>query len=171
MAVELSAQRRKVNAQVYETLHRGLLALCRSLAAAADGEGRTFYESLESLAQPWMSVQVLEQADRQIRFVLLSLCRRVERRLNGRGWASRLRRWARAAVMPLAALAMLLVLGRAAEPAWFTLFGWLDDCWHMIWSAAHRYWGDAPRWVAVGFIVDLIAVYLVSYIPRADSSG
>ena len=64
--VNLFARRRgarhRVDPRAYDTLHKELLEACRAQEGTADEAGRAFYESLEDLAQPWLSVRVLEAA-------------------------------------------------------------------------------------------------------------
>jgi hypothetical protein len=86
--VELFARRRvgrnRVEPQAYVTLHREVINGCRVLGAAASEEEAAFYRYAEDLAQPWLSLDVLARAERDILFDLLIRCRGVEAQLTHR---------------------------------------------------------------------------------------
>src|SRR5438045_3553669 len=86
--VELFARRRRrcrqVDPRAYETIHRELIASCRSLAATDNGPGRVVYRSLEDLARPWLTLSTLAKADREILLDLLIRCRMAERGMRAR---------------------------------------------------------------------------------------
>jgi serine/threonine protein kinase len=79
----LRRTRRRVDPQDYELLHNQLIRACRSRAEASDEAKRPLYESLETLAQPWLTLGSLVRLDREILFDLLIRCRQAELRLNG----------------------------------------------------------------------------------------
>jgi hypothetical protein len=76
--------RHRLSEPVYDALHRDLLRVCRCLADASDERGRSFYQGLESLAQPWLKLSALAKADREVLSDLLERCRQIERELVGR---------------------------------------------------------------------------------------
>src|SRR5438067_612778 len=75
-------RRRWLSERAYQALHQSLIEACRSLASAADGEARAFYERLESIAQPWMALHILERAERDILFDLLQSSQQAGRELG-----------------------------------------------------------------------------------------
>jgi hypothetical protein len=79
----LRRTRRRVDPEDYEVLHNQLIRTCRSRAEASDELKRPLYESLETLAQPWLTLGSLVRLDREILFDLLIRCRQAELRLDG----------------------------------------------------------------------------------------
>src|SRR5438445_314766 len=73
--------RRRLTPREYGTFHHELVQLCRALAEGAVGAERVRYEGLEALAQPWLALRALEQADREVLFDLLQRCLRAEQEL------------------------------------------------------------------------------------------
>jgi hypothetical protein len=162
--VELVAARRPLRRRgadgAYRALHRRLLACCRSLAKEApDREERRFYESLEELARPWLSLPVLAQTERKIVADLLHCCHQADRRLNGRNWFPRLPRWLLLPAASLAAAAAFLCvpgLGRV----WAPLANWLLGLVHTL---AVLYGGTSAgqRLLAAGIALILTAILAV----------
>jgi serine/threonine protein kinase len=70
-----------VKKTTYDNLYKCLVAECRARAAKARGPRQEFYLRLAEFVLPWMSPMVLESADRDILFSLLSYCRRFEQEL------------------------------------------------------------------------------------------
>jgi hypothetical protein len=85
--------RRRLREREYQALHQNLLRVCQALAGA-DEQARPFYEGLETVARPWLSLWVLEQADRQILFDLLDRSRQAGGELGGPTWGYLARAWA-----------------------------------------------------------------------------
>jgi hypothetical protein len=85
--VALFAQRRRTRHRLrdgeYQSLHGRLIRVCRSLARAAEGTQRAYYQKLEALARPWLTTRVMEQTDQKILLNLLARCRQVGRELGG----------------------------------------------------------------------------------------
>jgi serine/threonine protein kinase len=79
----LRRTRRRVDPNDYELLHNQLIRTCRSRAEASDATSRPLYESLETLARPWLTLGSLVRLDREILFDLLIRCRQAELRLHG----------------------------------------------------------------------------------------
>ena len=57
------------------------MAGCRARAAKAHGQRQEFYLRLADLVLPWMTPRVLESADREILYSVLSYCRQFEQEL------------------------------------------------------------------------------------------
>jgi hypothetical protein len=168
--VELFARRRPlrhvVAPQQYEALHRELLAACRTPAGMAAETKRDFYQDLESLVQPWLSLYVLEQTPRDILFDLFARCQQVERELGCRTWVDNLRRWA----LPLAALltvaAGVALLVWTADRVLLPALVKLSDCWQVVWFATKRS-SATQQWGAAGILAIVIAIFLLTRSPRS----
>jgi hypothetical protein len=91
--VELFAHRRRarrwVDSRSYDMLYANLVEACHSLAdmVEADSEERAYFQNLEHLALPWVSLQSLQAADREILGDLFIRARQAESELSGRTWA------------------------------------------------------------------------------------
>src|SRR5262249_44383063 len=76
--VDQYARRRRgysaLDPQEYQRLHKDLLAACTSLNGASAGSQHDFYRGLANLVRPWLTLRVLEQADREILLDLLARC-------------------------------------------------------------------------------------------------
>ena len=77
--------RRRVDPRAYRELHREVIEGCRSQAEASAEDRRAYYEDLEGLASPWVSLKALATADGEILGDLLARCRQAEKELGGRG--------------------------------------------------------------------------------------
>lgn len=106
--------RHRFEPKQYETLHRELRAACQK--QASDDPERGYYESLDVLVRPWLSLNALEQADRVILKSVLERCREVDRRMNGRDWLHSIRLWKQQAFLAVVVLGLVGVL--AYTGAW-----------------------------------------------------
>jgi serine/threonine protein kinase len=70
-----------VNTQVYEKLHKNLVAVCHGHAVKAQGPRQEFYRRLTEFVVPWMTPAILESTDREILFSVLSYCHQFEQEL------------------------------------------------------------------------------------------
>jgi serine/threonine-protein kinase len=68
----------------YQAFHERLLVTCRQQAERGSGDRRVFFQRLESLVAPWVSLAILEQTDPDILNSLLARCRRAETLLGVR---------------------------------------------------------------------------------------
>ncbi len=163
--VELFARRRlarrRVDPRAYRTLHRELIAACRSLADSAGEESRAYYEGLEVLARPWLSPRILAHADPEILDSLLAHCRQVEAELGVRRRFSAIPIGAIKALLPVSALVGFLLLLWAAgvdmAPALDQARGWSDVIWFSV-----RRSSDMQKLALVTALVILASVYGVS---------
>jgi hypothetical protein len=168
--VELFARRRvgrkRVDPRAYVGLHRDVINQCRGLGAAANEEEAAFYRYVEDLAQPWLTLDVLARAEREILFDLLIRCRGVEAQLAHR---SPYRTFlARAMPVLLAALFFVNILlwsGRILVFLKITLLyarDWSDRLWYRVSSASDLQW-----MLFVGCTLLGISAYLLSRPARS----
>ncbi len=84
----LFAERResrfRIHAEQYRSLHRDLLHTVSAAAASADPPQETVYRELQETLMPWVNVESLTMADRDILFGVLEECEVVRRSLRGR---------------------------------------------------------------------------------------
>jgi hypothetical protein len=158
--------RRRGGHEAYRTMHRELIAACRSMASEADAEGRIYYEKLEDLVAPWLSLNTLERAETEILADLLARCRRVDRELGGRGGRPRV--LTRVAKVALGAavlgggLALTPTLGVDMRPLVDRLRDWTDSIWIVVrFSTASERIG-----VAVAVVV-VVSIWVNSRVSRA----
>src|SRR5262249_15051210 len=78
-----AGERARVTSTQYAPHHRELIESCRLATVAAAPADRDFYEQLESLAQPWMTLATLTQTDAAIVNHLLGDCQEAAQRLCG----------------------------------------------------------------------------------------
>src|SRR5262249_28674097 len=150
----------------YQALHRSLIEACRSLAGAADGETRAFYERLESIAQPWMALYVLERAERDVLFDLLQSSQPVERGLGCRPWRFQARDWAVSGLAAAAAVACVALLGWAGRELWALLWQRLQDGTRSLRQGLMQV--SATAWWFLGLLVALAAlVWVAIRAPRS----
>jgi hypothetical protein len=163
-----SLARRGVDPSVYNTLHRELIATCRSLADGAGDESRAYYEGLEELARPWLSPKTLAQADREILDGLLARCREVEAELGGRSRFSAALGWSTRALLAVSVLAGSILLLWAwgvdldVVSALDRVRGWSDVIWITV-----RRTSDMEKLAIVTALVLLASVYGVSRTARS----
>jgi hypothetical protein len=158
-------RRRRVTPQEYGHLHGELLAACRSAARGAEPRRRDLCTSLLELAQPWCTLHALEHGDPEILLDLWLHCQHLQRELGGRPWRSRLR----GCVGPAAVVLLLVGLGflgvQTADKVFFPLMSWAKD-WIMVVRFTVSRWGQVSLVLALGAVVTLVAVYLVSRATR-----
>jgi hypothetical protein len=169
--VELVARRRggryRLDARAYDDLHKELIQTCRALQDTPDEAKRAFYDGLENLARPWLTVNALERSEQEILFDLLRRCRQADRELGaGRGrYVARLCAvWGLA--LAAAGAAVVLACGAANRgwfPSWQVTRAWGDDFW-----AAVKYSSPLERVAVVGLLTVLIAVPLAWRVPRGS---
>src|SRR4051794_8857333 len=135
--VELFARHRRARCRVdehaYCTLHREVIEGCRALARTADEAKRAFYQDLEALAHPWLTLAVLARENREILFDLLIRCRQAERELCGRPKAPAARGWTVPALAAVAAAVGAVLWTWIADRGWLPILNrvqdWSDVAW------------------------------------------
>jgi len=167
--VELFANRRsarhRVRLESYATLHRELIAACRSSAASADEENRAYFEGLERLVTPWLSPKTLARADGEIIASLLARCREVEREIGGRRGSPSLARIARISLLVVGFVGCFVLLTWVAVD-WDTLVGRVRDWSDVIRLGAMRL-SDSQKLGIAAVVVVLISVRLLSRTSRS----
>jgi serine/threonine-protein kinase len=156
----------------YAAVHGLAVAACRVRADTAAGETRRLFHDLRERVQPWLSLEALARADREILADLLAHCRRLEPLLTGgRGRRSRRR------------IAAALCLGAALFGlAWWLTNGlsflrlrhgesWsssvLDNVRRVIASLGSEVQAHPILWgSALCALVVLLSIYLVARLPR-----
>jgi hypothetical protein len=111
---ERRESRLRVHAEQYRSLHRDLLHTV-SAAASADPRQETVYRELRETLTPWVNVESLTMADRDILFGVLDECEAVRRSL--RGGLTITSRWVWTALILIAAGFAIGVLLALWEPA------------------------------------------------------
>jgi hypothetical protein len=158
------SRRRYVEPNGYERLHKELLNLCDHLAREADAPHRSFFEYLGEMARPWLTLRVLEQADREILLWLHSSCVSAERRLTG----SRRYHWRRGLRIALkvgATGCVLVAVSWASFRFWTDLRLWWRNLAHALLVVYDRI---GFEWLLLGgFGLVLVAVLVVSYSRRS----
>ena len=153
--------RRRVDPQVFVALHRELIKNCRALAASANDVDAVFYRYLEELVQPWLNVDTLVHADRDILFDLLLRCQQVEEELQGRSSMRSILSSAAPFFVSGMCFAAVLLCIRTMSFSYATLLyrarGWTDEFWF---DVAHV---SGLEWLGfVGCALIGVSVYLVS---------
>ena len=149
-----------IDPRSYRLLHQDLLAACRALADQNTNGQAVFFEDLCYLAEPWMTLWVLQQTDREILLDLLHRCRAAHHKMGGRRF-SRLMR-------PLFWIVGLTICAVSAgiavwliQPQWMPIADWLDDQWRMMMFGAKRL--DNWQWLLViGALGIAAAMFAVS---------
>jgi hypothetical protein len=158
--------RRRLREREYRALHQELLRHCQALAEASEGESRSHYETLHALAQPWLTLQSLERADRE---VLIDLAVRCHAACKEPRTASRLPQLSAIARRGLAFVALAaaagIVAGAGRRP-WLRLHEYLTDLgralrWLMA-QPAQVWW-----WVAAGAAAAVVLGVAVVRAARA----
>lgn len=158
--------RRGVDPAAYGVIHHEVVTICRGLVRQHEGAERAYYESLLDLAQPWLSVRTLTQADSAVLRDLLGRCQGVERDLGGpRVNLAQAGRWL-AVLLGLATLALAVFVvarGSGLDPAWWLdrLHGWSEAVWQAV-----RQTSDWTRLLAVTVLVVLVSVRAASRTAR-----
>ncbi len=159
-------RRRRLTPSEYIQLHAEVLAACRTLANKADPERREFYLALLHLAQPWCSVHSLEHGDPEILLDLWLQCQERQRELGGRPLRSRLGGCAGPAVVLLLVAGLAFAGVQTADKVFFPLLSWARD-WIMVLRFTVSRWSQLSLLLALGAVVTLVAVFLVSRATRS----
>jgi hypothetical protein len=146
--VELFARRRagrhRVDPQDYVALHLEVIDRCRALGASADEEEAAFYRRAEDLARPWLNLDVLTRAEREILFDLIVRCRGVEAQLTHRSpFRSFLTRGMPFLLATLFFVNILLWSNGILVFLKMTLYharDWSDRLWYRVSSASDLQW-------------------------------
>jgi hypothetical protein len=146
----------------YGELYDDLLEACRAAAAGASGADREFYQALEGLVRPWLTLEILVRTDQELLADLLGRCQEADRRLRGKQPRPP-SRWALSAGS--AAVIVLLILATAAVFAldWWQAslnrrFGVVVDDVRYAW----RELGETNQWLVVGGLAVLLVLGVVA---------
>jgi hypothetical protein len=169
--VELATRQRgaryHVDARAYANLHKELIQACRTLKATPDEAKRAFYDGLENLAQPWLTLNVLERSEQEILFDLLLRCRQAERELGGRRGRYVARLCAVWGLALVAAVAAVVLVYGVANWGWFRNWqatrAWGDSFW-----TAVKHSSPLERVAVVGLLMLLIGIPLAWRVPRGS---
>lgn len=157
--------RRRIDPRAYESLHRELIADCRAAAENAGADRRPYYDGLESMVRPWLTVWVLGQADREILSNLYRQCDTIDRELHGgrRGVLGH------PGLHRLAAALAVVILGTLTAAAlslyWEPIQNWVEDVCRAI-RIAIKQSTIAQQLIAAGIGVSLLAMFWVSFNRR-----
>jgi hypothetical protein len=150
----------RVDPRSYRELHQELLATCKTLADNNKNGGAGLVEDLRYLAQPWLTLWVLQQTDREILLDLLNRCQAAHHQLGGRplAWLKRPLRWCAGFTICAATAGIAVWL---IQPRWVPIAEWLDDQWRMMsFSARHR---ASWEWILlIGVLGIVAAMFAVS---------
>jgi hypothetical protein len=158
--------RRRVDPRAFLELHRELMKNCRALAASANDVDAAYYRYLEELVQPWLNLDVLARADREILFDLLIRCQQIEAEIRGHSSI----RSMLASIVPFSVgslfFAVMLLCTRELPLSYGTILyrarGWTDELWF---NVAHA---SVEQWLFfVGCALIGISIYLVSRTARS----
>jgi hypothetical protein len=170
---QMFAQRRESRFKVlpaeYRILHRDLLHMVSATAAAsADPRTRTVFRDLQDTLTPWVNVDSLNRADRDILFGVLEECEAVRRSLRRK--LTSIGRWTWIALILIASgftLGVGLVLwdaanqGNAASDLALSLRRWAR------WTMANTVGASAHRQLVTGgAIAAVLTMVIVWYSAR-----
>jgi hypothetical protein len=168
--VELFARRRRarkrVDAKDYVTLHHELIQKCRLMAESANDMEAPFYRSLEELVRPWLNLAILERAERDILFDLVTRCRQVHERLRGRTRIGTFPIWI--ALLPVILMFFsIMLLWMRDIPLLYGLSldhirGWSDVLWFNVIHASNE-----QRLLFVGCALVGISIFFVTRNARS----
>jgi hypothetical protein len=150
--------------QGFQKLRQDLLDLCRAYANR-NGSAR-FYQGLESLVTPWLTLRTLEQADEEILVDLFARCREIEQDLGGQTWQFRARRMVKPALLALAAIASLVLVALHMEGKWQAVFDWFRHGIPLLWINFKRS-PNIPIWSLLAFLGSVVFIYLFARRARS----
>jgi hypothetical protein len=159
--VELYARGGRVDPGKYAAVYGQLLQYCREMAQESPDGQKRFFEDIEQVVRPWINIQALIQADREILVEMLQRCRKTERVLSGRSWLRVNRRWMKPILMVLVGGASLVVVVWAAIRWWLLLKGTFKGARFQLTMAIDRL-GVGERWIIGGSIAIIVAMILLS---------
>jgi hypothetical protein len=155
-----------VTGTTYPELHRAVLDACRAARASADGADQDFYDELEGLVLPWVSLAVLARTERELLDDLHRRCCQAEQRLQGRKERPTRQRHLSAGSVALVVGLLLLAAGTFALdwwPPWLT--GYLERQGRAAWNA-WRALGDKDRLIIMVTVVALLSLPLLGRLAR-----
>jgi serine/threonine protein kinase len=104
VTVLAAKQMTSLNETQYRELHRALLAACRHGVATSEGPDKARYQRIESLVEPWLSLDVLSKTDAETLASLDRRCRPISAELG-------MRRETRSIMAAVAVAAFLFAIG------------------------------------------------------------
>ncbi|MFL5245747.1 MAG: hypothetical protein ACJ8FY_27050 [Gemmataceae bacterium] len=157
---------RRADRRYYDRLHKGLLKACRILVENSnDPDQCAFYQSLEELAKPWLSLRILARTDDRFLANLLDRCRAMEERLTGRKRRSK-RRWLWPAAAFIGAAAGVAFWQAGPSRSGGLALNWLRSCSKVLYRAAVD--TTLVQWMILGGIgTAMITVYIVTRVRRS----
>lgn len=159
--VESSARGLRVDPRKYQALHGELLQRCQALAGESGQEETPLYKSVAKMLEPWLNIEALTQANRDILLEVLQRCRQAERDLGGRSWLDASHRWLRPALATLAGGMALGTLVWLTVRWWLPLRSLVTGTRFEISMALNRM-GASERWMFAGVIAIVVAIVLLS---------
>jgi hypothetical protein len=170
LIVELFARRRagrtRLDPQEYIELHRQLITISRALASSANEVEAAFYGYLEDLLKPWMDLDIMGRADRDILFDLLIRCRHVDAQLGGRSWFCVLRGRRVPAFLGALSFAIILLCMNRISVLFSTVMGYAQAWSYLLYLRA-IYSTDVERLFVVGLVLIAVSIYMVSRTARS----
>jgi hypothetical protein len=136
-------------------MHRNLLGLCRTLLGE-DKARAEFYDYLEGLLCPWLTLGALERADHDLLAALYQQCRRVDWELNGKGW-ERMRRMILPLVLFLLVAGGVILLSLTGNSFWESVTERLQEVQTAV-ARLYRQSTETQRLVAFGMVVAAIGM-------------
>lgn len=79
-----SRRKDAVAPEEYSGQWKAVLVACKQCRKEIKGPSRAFFRYAEQLARPWVNIESIRAAGREIRADLLTQCRQIDRRLHGR---------------------------------------------------------------------------------------
>jgi hypothetical protein len=159
--VERYARGLRADPRKYAAAHGQLLQYCRKMAQTSGEEQKIFYEEVEQVVRPWINVQALIQADKELLVEMLQRCRKAEYELGGGPWLKARLHWRRPVLMVLAGGVSLAILAWATMRWWLLLKSTFKGARLQITLALDRL-GVIERWMVGGTIAIIVAMFLLS---------
>lgn len=138
-------KRHYVDPREYQQLHAELIQLCRQKPRAGNTAECEFLQRLEEILSPWVTLDSLGWADREIVCKLLQRCDQVQRVLDGRPTDGRKWKWAGYLLLGAGLLIAMLVV-----PAML----WHGHPVSWPWLLAARRWFRRVRVLVIGSSIE-----------------
>jgi hypothetical protein len=153
--------RLRIRPETYKALHERLVEACRSQAGAAEPGTWRFFWKLGEMIRPWVTLESLAMANREILYDLLARCQHAQRECEGRSWQFA----PGGRVLPILLVLGVVVVGwlvdRFVYPFWDRLDSWMNEVWFTVNQTLDLQW-----WVVGGAILALLLMFLVSRSAR-----
>jgi len=156
--------RQRVSPRVYQELYDRLLTACRAQAGDAEADSWRYFWKLGELVRPWMTVEALAGANRDVLCDLLNRCQQVEQQLGGKRWRPSFKGWSG----PLVVLGMLLFLAGVAWSVNHFVYPFAEQAYYLFgeyWSSLYVLL-DFQWWIVGGVVLALLMMFVVSRTAR-----